>query len=276
MADWDADLYRRFEAERTLPCRDLVHRIDLAAPARIVDLGCGPGNSTAVLRERWPSAGVTGVDSSPEMLRKARASWTSGLWIEADLTRWDPREPFDLVFSNAALQWLPDHPRAVRRIWAWVAPGGALAFQVPARPSPPAGWLRALAAVGARPPWNGQFPADPIEGNVLPLSGYFDLLAPEARRVELWDTEYDHILPGPDAIVEWTKGTGLRPWLDRLSEGSERDHFLAEYARAVAQEYPTRDHGAVVFPFLRRFVIAFGDGGSRPRIPLGDGFGTRG
>ncbi len=254
---WDAERYLRFEAERTLPCRDLARRIDLAGPKRVVDLGCGPGNSTAVLAARWPGAHLTGVDSSEEMLAKARASDVRAEWITADVSRWTPDSSFDLVFSNAVLHWLPDHRALLPRLAGWAAPGGALAFQVPARTHPPPPWMRALARMAAAEPWRSVAPADASESNVLSLAEYYDVLCDVARRVDLWDTEYDHVLEGPEAVVEWIRGTALRPWLARLPDPDVQARFLAELSREIAREYPRRRDGNLVFPFLRRFVIAY-------------------
>lgn len=254
---WDSAQYLRFEAERTLPCRDLVRRIDLDAPARLLDLGCGPGTSTAVLLEQWPSARAIGVDSSEEMLARARSSGPRAEWVLADLRTWDPEAKLDLVFSNAVLQWVDDHPARIPRLWSWVGPGGALAFQVPARGEPPAAWVEALDELRRRPAWRSDAADDEARSNVLPLARYYDLLRPDARRVDLWDTEYDHVLDGPEAIVEWLRGTALRRWLERLDRPGDRDRFLAELTEEIRARYPRRSDGSVLFPFLRRFVVAY-------------------
>jgi trans-aconitate 2-methyltransferase len=257
MPDWDTARYLRFERERTLPCSDLVHRIDLESPQRVVDLGCGPGNSTAVLARRWAGATLIGVDQSPEMLRIARGSGVRARWIGADLREWTPDEPLDLVFSNAALQWLPDHPQAIPRLWAWVKPGGALGFQVPARPDPAPAWVRALEAVVGQERWRGYAEPDAADSNVLSLGEYYELLAGSAQRVDLWDVEHDHVLDGPAAIVEWTQSTALRPTLARMPSEADRSAFLDEYAAEIRRRYRTFPNGTVLFPFLRRFVVAY-------------------
>lgn len=257
MAPWDAEQYLLFERERTQPCRDLVHRIELGDPHRIVDLGCGPGTSTAILRERWPNARVVGVDRSSEMLQKARTTDPSGDWTEADLHRWEPDAPCDLVFSNAALHWIPDHARFLARWWRQVAPGGALAFQVPAPGDQRKRWIGALRAVLGRPSWQAAATGDPTQENVLSLAEYYEVLHRGSRRVDLWDTEYCHVLPGPRSVVEWTRGTALRPVLDRLKEEEDRARFLSEYAGEIDRVYPRERDGGVLFPFLRRFVVAY-------------------
>jgi trans-aconitate 2-methyltransferase len=254
---WDAAQYLKFERERTLPCRDLVARLNLPSPSRIVDLGCGPGTSTAVLHERWPDAEVTGVDRSAEMLDSARASHPGFRWIESDLARWEPDGSYPLVFSNAALQWIDDHPHLIPRLWSWVPTGGALAFQVPARQEPRPGWIDALEALLRRPRWATSPPYVDAATPVLPIAAYSDLLGPESTRLELWDTEYVHVFSAAKDVVEWVRGTGLRPWLQALRDDQDREAFLADFTAEVALRYPTRDHGRVLFPFLRRFVIAY-------------------
>ncbi len=254
---WDTKLYLTFEEERNQPCRDLLARIRISAPARIVDLGCGPGNSTAILRARWEDADLTGVDSAPEMLASARQTASDVHWTLGDLRSWTPAGAYDLVFSNAALQWVPEHAGLIPRLWSWVAPGGALAFQVPVRTTPPAAWVRALERARARS-GGDTAPLENVErSEVLSPAEYFELLAPTAARVDLWDTEYDHVLPGPDAIVEWTRGTALREYLARLADDATRTRFLSAYREEIRREYPLRHGGRVVFPFDRRFVLAY-------------------
>ena len=255
---WDSAQYLRFERERSLPCRDLVARLEFARPPRrIVDLGCGPGTSTAALACRWPDAELLGVDSSGAMLEVARTTLPSAQWVRADLERWEPAQPLDLVLANAVLHWVPHHERAVPRLFGWVAPGGALAFQVPARSDPPPAWVEALAAVRRRAPWTGRPDGDAAAQNVLPLERYYDLLSGPSRALDLWDTVYEHVLPGPGAIVEWLQGAGLRPWLETLADDDERRAFLQEFREEVSRRYPQREGGRVLFPFLRRFVIAY-------------------
>jgi len=256
MGAWEPSRYLRYEEERTRPCIDLVRRIDLEAPRRIVDLGCGPGNSTAVLRDRWPRAHLTGIDSSSEMLARARASPVDATWKEADLRTWSPRGKMDLVFSNAALQWVPNHQTLIPRLLDRVASGGALAFQVPANDERPGSWRAALARVVHRARWRARFPRPPALPRTESLATYYELLAPRSRRLDLWDTQYVHIMDGPEAIVDWVRGTGLRPWLDRLSDERERAAFLADLGRSFAREYPARSDDRTLFPFLRRFVVA--------------------
>lgn len=256
-SDWSSQQYLKFERERTVACYDLVRRIELNAPRQIVDLGCGPGNSTTALAQRWPAANITGVDRSPDMLAAARSlpGWIS--WVEGDLSQWVPDGPCDLVFSNAALHWIPDHRHEVPRLWKWIAPGGALAFQVPANDTPLPAWIQAISTVCARARWRDRRGTDEARANVLALEEYDSLLAPEAQRVDLWDTIYLHVLAGPEAIVEWARGAGLRPWLQQLADDKDRDEFLGEYLSEIRRRYPLQSGGQVLFPFLRRFVVAY-------------------
>lgn len=252
-ARWDPLRYLRFETERTLPSRDLAARVEIDAPRQIVDLGCGPGNSTAVLRARWPAADCTGVDLSAEMLEVARRSDPGVRWVQQDLRTWVADGPVDLIFSNAALQWVRDHGTVLPRLLRMLSPGGALAVQMPANTDEP--YQRAVRELRQRPPWNG-FPDGPAF-QVGSSEFYYDLLAPEASRIDLWDTSYVHVLSGAEEIAEWTRGTGLSPWLAELPGEAERNRFLEEYRAKLEIAYPRRPDGRVLFPFHRRFLVAY-------------------
>jgi trans-aconitate 2-methyltransferase len=259
MPTWDAGQYLRFGEERTRPCRDLVAQIVIQSPRQVIDLGCGPGNSTQVLAERWPNAMLTGLDSSPDMIEAARQIRPSRKWVVGDIASWSAGAEeglFDVVFSNAALQWVPDHARLYSHLLAQVAPGGALAVQVPNNIDASAHLIaRNLAASVA---WQGHLPAAGVrEWHVHDAGFYYDLLAPHAARINLWETEYVHVMPGAEAIVEWYKGTGLRPFLEALSSPDDRQRFIADYLEAIRGAYPPRADGRVLFPFRRLFLIAY-------------------
>jgi len=255
MPSWDARQYLEFTDERTQPCRDLVARIALKNPGRIVDLGCGPGNSTEVLMERWPEAKILGLDSSADMIATAKKTHPDREWQVADIAAWRAFERCDLAFSNAALQWVPDHAALYPRLLQQVAPGGALAVQVPANLDAPAHVrMRELAA---SPAWRGHFPQKVREWFVHDAGFYFDRLAPLSQGIELWTTEYLHVLPGPQAIVDWYKGTGLRPFLDLLTQPADREKFLRDYLALVSVDYPMQSSGQLLFPFRRLFLIAY-------------------
>lgn len=252
---WDSEQYLRFAEERTRPCRDLVQRIALPSPRRIADLGCGPGNSTAVLAERWPSAELTGIDSAPDMLSRARRDHPAWTWEEGDIAAFHPARPFDLVFSNAALQWVVDHAALLPRLLGHVAPGGALAVQMPGNLDAPAHRLmRELAASAA---WRADFPSPVREWHVHDLAEYYDMLSGHAKRLDLWATEYQHVLDGAAAIAEWYKGTGLRPLLDALPDAARRERFVADYEARLAEVFTPQRDGKVLLPFRRVFLIAY-------------------
>lgn len=254
MPTWDAKQYLRFEEERTQPCRDLLARIPVRSPARVIDLGCGPGNSTAVLARRWPKAEIVGLDSSAEMLARAREAYPLGTWVQGDLAEWQSDEPFDVVFSNAALQWAPDHHALLPQLHSHVAPGGVLAVQVPAHPDAvPHRLLRELAGADR---WRGHFERAVIEWSVRTAAEYYDILAPHAARLDLWVTDYLHILPSVEAIAEWYRGTGMRPYLDALPDEDLRGRFVREFVAALAPHYEPRRDGRVIFPFRRLFLVA--------------------
>lgn len=256
MPTWNSDQYLKFAAERTQPATDLAARIALAAPARVIDLGCGPGNSTAVLARRWPAAAITGLDSSPAMIATAERDRPHFSWLIGDIAAWPATvsAPYDVVFSNAAYQWVPDHATLLPRLFQCVAPG-ALAFQVPANfDAPPHRLMRELAAT---PAWRSHFPAAPREWHTHEPAFYYDTLAPLAAQIELWTTDYLHILPGVDGIIEWYRGTGLRPWLEALPDDATRSKFLADYRALLVPYFPPQADGRVLFPFHRLFVIAY-------------------
>lgn len=258
MSGWNPNQYLKFADERTQPCRDLAARIMLPGARRVIDLGCGPGNSTAVLRARWPDAEFTGLDSSAEMIERARREHPAQDWIAGDISAWAASlgEHFDVVFSNAALQWVDDHGALYPRLFSRVAPGGALAVQIPANiDALPHRLMRETAAL---PHWRNRFPAGAVhEWHHHEMDFYYDTLAPVAARLDLWATEYLHILPDAEAIVEWYRGTGLRPFLEILTSDAERKRFTDDYLASLQPHYPPRAAGGVLFPFRRIFLIAY-------------------
>ncbi len=251
MPTWDHAQYLKFGDERTRAARELLARVPLARPSRVIDLGCGPGNSTALLRERWPAAHVVGVDNSREMLAKAREADPNVEWIEADAASFEPEPAAELLFANAVFQWLPEHAALFPKLLSRVPPGGALAVQMPHNSDEPS--HRAMRETYARVRPGA---ADPrAGGRVENAAFYYDLLAPSARSVDIWQTTYEHVLEDAAAIVEWVKGTGLRPYLEAL-EPARRAQFLEEYTRAIDQAYPARRDGRRLFSFPRLFIVA--------------------
>ncbi|MEO6004779.1 MAG: methyltransferase domain-containing protein [Opitutus sp.] len=255
MPSWDSNQYLRFVAERTRPAEDLAARISVQSPSRVIDLGCGPGNSTAVVALRWPAAELTGLDSSAAMVESSRRSSSSITWSVGDIATWSTTTPYDVIFSNAALQWVPDHASLLPRLMKCVVPGGALAFQVPANFDAPGHQL--IRSISSSDRWRHQFRSAVREWHVEEPSFYYDSLATCSRTVDLWTTEYFHVMPGPDAIVEWYRGTGLRPWLDALPDEVARTRFCDDYLDEITRAFPPQNDGKVLFPFRRLFVIAY-------------------
>ena len=258
MPSWNPEQYLKFGDLRTRPARDLAQAVAVSDPRRVVDLGCGPGNSTAVCRQRWPKASIVGIDRSEAMIEKARAECPEGDWRIADIAEWSKAADggrFDVIFSNAALHWVDDHATLFRRLFGRVAAGGALAVQMPAYEMAPNRLMRELAAAAglAVKEWRSHA-----------LDFYYEMLQPHAARLDLWATEYVQVMADVAAIVEWYRGTGLRPYLEAIGEESGRVRFLADFEERLREVYPEAQAGGVLLPFRRVFVVAYaGDGDSR-------------
>lgn len=255
MLDWNPALYRRYEDERTRPAQELLARVPLSGAAHVVDLGCGPGNSTELLANRFPTAKVVGTDNSEAMLVSARERLPQAHFELSDIATWAPQDQApDLIYANAALQWVPDHEQLIPRLFAALAPGGVLAIQMPDNREEPT--HRLMRAVAAEAPWAEPIGnADRLRTLLLPLGGYYDLLAPGAAKVDVWHTIYQHPMANAAAIVEWVRGTGLKPFVDRLPADLQAS-YLAEYERRVDQAYPVRTDGKRLLAFPRMFIVA--------------------
>lgn len=252
--DWNPELYRRFEDERTRPARELLARVPLDAPQRIYDLGCGPGNSTELLIERFPDAEVIGTDNSEPMLVSARERLPACKFELSDIAGWQPPAPVDLIYSNAALQWVGGHEVLIPRLFGQLATGGVLAIQMPDnREEPTHASMRDIAGLA---PWSALIgDAAKVRTKILALTDYYDLLAGSGAEVDVWRTAYQHPMASPAKIVEWVRGTGLKPFIDPLPE-AERKAFLSEYEARIAQAYPKRADGKLLLQFPRMFIVA--------------------
>jgi trans-aconitate 2-methyltransferase len=253
---WDPGQYQRFAGERSRPFSDLIARIGAADPGYVLDLGCGPGNLTAALARRWPGAQVAGVDSSPEMIAAAaaeaaqapgRLSFTLG-----DIRDWVPARPPDVIVSNAVLQWVPGHLDVIARWAGLLARGGWLAFQLPGNFDQPSHAI--LRELAGSPRWRPLLAAAELNRQSAAPEEYLDLLARAGCEVDAWETTYLHVLPGEDPVLEWYRGTGLRPVLAAL-EPAQAEEFLAEYGRRTREAYPPQPYGTVL-PFRRVFTVA--------------------
>lgn len=251
---WSASQYVKFEDERTRPVCDLLAQVPLEHVSRGVDLGCGPGNSTERLVDRFGAANITGVDGDEDMLAAARERLPYTTFTQADLATWEPDAPHDLFFANAVFQWLPDHMAIFERLMGNLKSGGVLAVQMPDNLDEPS--HRTMVETAKAGPWAERF-AEPAtsRGALPPPSAYYDRLKPLASRVDIWHTIYNHPMADAADIVEWVKGTGLRPWLDRAGP-EHRDGFLAAYAARIEAAYPKLAAGGVLLRFPRLFIVA--------------------
>ncbi len=252
--DWSAQQYLKFEDERTRPIRDLLSAVPTASAERVADIGCGPGNSTEVLAARYPEAAVIGVDNSPDMIAAARKRLPHFNFKEASIEEWSEPEPIGVILSNAALQWVPNHETLLPRLVSALEPGGSLAVQMPDNLQEPS--QVALRSVAESEPFAAKLGAAAKGRDTLGTpEWYYSLLRPHAARVDIWRTTYHHPLQGAEAIVEWFKGSSLRPLLARLDKQHQAD-YLARYTEAVAKAYPTLQDGTVLLPFPRLFIVA--------------------
>ena len=262
---WDPGQYHKFSDHRRRPAVELLARVPPADdPGLAVDLGCGSGEITRLLAERWPGAAVQGIDNSPDMLARARAGEAGGggpgvEWIEADIATWTPPRPPGLVYANASLQWVDGHEALFPRLFRSLAPGGVLAVQMPRSREARSHLLMSEVLAGGGP---GGTPigSEPLRREiarrwVLDPEEYFDLLAAGAARLDVWTTEYVQVLEGEDPVLEWVSGTGLRPILNGLA-GGERTRFLDRYREALREAYPRRPDGTTLYPFPRLFIVA--------------------
>lgn len=252
---WDPSQYLRYAEERSRPFVELLARVHAVAPSYVVDLGCGPGTLTTMLLDRWPDAMVEGIDSSPEMVQRAREAQTRPRlsFSLGDIRDWTPERPVDVLVSNAALQWVPQHVDLLPRLLDRIAAGGWFAFQVPGNFDSPSHLL--LHELRNSSSWRAKVGDERVQswGSAEPEE-YLSRLSDLGCVVDVWETTYLHILQGEDAVLQWVKGTALRPVLDVLNE-VDRETFATEYGAALRAAYPRRSYGTL-FPFRRIYVAA--------------------
>ena len=251
--EWSPSDYLAFARERGRPAADLLSRVPDIAPSLVADLGCGPGNATALLKHRWPQARLLGVDDDSEMLRRARESGPEATWVKSDIRRWRAERPYDLLFSNAALHWLDDHESLLPDLLEQLRPGGVLAFQIP--DCGHGAWREILRDLAGRAPWRrylGDFAAVAFS---LPLETYGQLLAPLSNHLDIWASEYLHRLEGASPLADWTEAAGARPYLQRLPADA-REAFRADYRKELARAYPPDRKGVTNLLFRRLFLVA--------------------
>jgi len=248
MVDWNPSLYLQFASERTRPAAELLARIPHPDARYVADLGCGPGNSTGLLRNAWPHAHITGVDNSPAMLEKAQRTLSDCRFQEADISQWMPEQPLDVLYANASLQWIPDHPTLMPRLASLLAPDGVLAVQMPDNWQEPSHAL--MRQVGSE--------LGLASRGRVPLSGvqaYYAMLSNNGCEVDIWRTTYFHPMASCQAIVDWLSATGLRPWLRDL-DAERQQTFLQRYLQLLEEHYPRQQNGQILLAFPRLFIVA--------------------
>lgn len=254
MQDWNPQLYRQFESERTRPARELLERIPPLHVHFATDLGCGPGNSTELLTQMWPDARVTGIDSSAAMLEQAQARLPSSIFEQADIRTWQAQEPQQVIYANASLQWLTDHHTLLPHLVNQLDVGGALAIQMPDNLEEPS--HRLMREVAASERWQAHISAQAADRKrLLTTEQYYDLLGDAGCQVDIWRTTYYHPMADAQGIITWLRATGLRPFLAGLDE-NQQAAFLQDYHQALIPAYPSRRNGEVLLAFPRLFMVA--------------------
>lgn len=249
---WNPDQYLKFAQPRLRPALELLARIASIEPKRVYDLGCGAGNVTHLLCDRWPAAAIEGVDDSAEMLAQASKLLPGVTFTNQSLAEWAPEHEADVIYSNAALHWLPEHPSLFPKLVARLAPGGVLAVQMPKNFLAPS--HTAIADTVRAGAWRHKLEPLLRPNPVLEPARYYAVLGPLAANLDIWETEYLQVLEGVDPVKEWTKGTWLKPFLDALDE-PERIAFEQDYTRRVRAAYPALANGKTLFPFRRLFMV---------------------
>ena len=255
MNDWNPEQYLKYKSERTRPSMDLVSRIKIKTPRNIIDIGCGPGNSTQILLQRWPSAKIVGLDHSEEMIKKARQDYPRQKWLTADVSLFESDILYCIVFSNACLHWVPHHDVVIPRLFEFVRDRGAIAVQVPSNHKSPL--HKALVSVSSDKKWHRYTKGCERLLHHHPPQYYYELLTPIASSVDLWETIYYHILPSHEGLIEWSKGTAMKPYLDRLPDEGKRNRFEREVLAGCKDAYKVQKDGSIIYPFKRLFFIAY-------------------
>jgi trans-aconitate 2-methyltransferase len=253
--DWNPDLYLKFDRERIQPSVDLVSRIKIDAPSRIIDIGCGPGNSTQILVQRWPDSMIFGIDNSPAMIEKAKKDYPNQNWQILDAGKDNIQGTYDIIFSNATIQWIPDHAGLFKKFYNILNTNGLVAIQLPLFWDMSIG--KAIAEIAQDSRWNSVTRGVTELFSIHKCSYYFDLLSQQYSSMEIWETYYMHIMDSHFSILEMIRSTGLKPYLDRLETGKDKKDFETQVFREITRDYPGQKNGKVIFPFKRLFFIAY-------------------
>lgn len=252
--DWNPELYLKYRSERTQPSIDLISRIHFPNPRNIIDIGCGPGNSTQMLVERWPKTKIVGIDNSAAMIQKAKSDYPEQQWAIMDANKIDIEEQFDIVFSNATIQWLPDHENLLKNLKKLVSEKGILAVQIPLFWDMAIG--KSISHISQKDRWKTSTSEVSKLFTIHNSSFYYDQLSKLFNSVEIWETDYIHILDSQFSILEMIGSTGLKPFLEKLESDTDKNRFENEVFSEIINEYPIQKNGKVLFPFKRLFFIA--------------------
>jgi trans-aconitate 2-methyltransferase len=254
--DWDPDHYLQFKNERTQPSIDLVNRINVEySPKHIVDIGCGPGNSSQVLLQRWPKAKLVGVDNSPAMIEKAKKDYPEQEWILADALGFEADIKFDVVFSNATIQWIPNHENLFEKLGRLLSENGVLAIQLPKFHDMALGQI--IHSVSQKNRWKKETAGCLELFTCHDFHYYYDLLADKMKLIDMWETDYIHVMPSHLSIIDWIKSTGMKPYLDRINDENDKKYFEEQVLNEIKKCYPKQKNGYVLFPFRRLFFIGY-------------------
>ena len=253
-SDWNPDLYLKFDKERIQPSIDLVARIDYLQPKRIIDIGCGPGNSTQILYNKWSESDIIGADNSPAMIKKATEDYPNQKWILFDASVDNLNDKYDLVFSNATIQWIPNHDKLLKRFADLLNESGVLAVQLPQFFDMPLG--KAISEIGRQNKW-----VDATKGidslfTINSVSYYYDHLAKYFSMIDIWITDYYHIMESQSSILEMIRATGLKPYLERIADNNDKKQFGTLVLDKIKNDYPLQNNGKILFPFKRLFFVA--------------------
>lgn len=252
--DWNPNSYLKFNKERVQPSIDLVARIKVEHPSKILDVGCGPGNSTQILAARWPEAEITGADNSPAMIEKASADYPRQNWILFDANNELPDEKYDVIFSNATIQWIPDHAQLIKRFSLALKSKGVLAVQIPLFFDMPLGKL--IAETARKNSWKEATQGVDELFTIHQASFYYNELSKYFNSIDLWTTDYYHVMDSQEAILEMIRSTGLKPYLERITDENEKQKFENCVLEEIKREYPLQENNKVLFAFKRLFFVA--------------------
>lgn len=253
--DWNPELYLKFKEERTQPAIDLTRRINVENPEKIMDVGCGPGNSTKVLYRRWPESEIIGIDNSASMIESAQKNYPEMEWRVKDITRMETEEKYDIIFSNATIQWIKDQEKLINDLVKMLKDKGALAVQVPQYRNMPVS--QAIERVSFNKRWKEQTSQANNDFTFHHSDYYYNILSGKLKSITMWETSYFHIMPSHQEIVEMIKSTGMRTFLDRLDTREEKIEFEKDVFKEITRAYPGQKNGKVLFPFERLFFIGY-------------------